>query len=157
MKTIQIKDKVAIVDDADFDKVIYYCWCLNNRGYANASLRTGERGGPVISMHELVTAKAPQVYEIHHKDGNKLNNQRKNLEFLSIAEHKMRKGLQKNNVTGYKGVAYDNTRQKYLASVSFQKETYFVGRFNTAEEAAKAYDQKVIELYGINAHLNFPK
>jgi len=58
----------------------------------------------------------------------------------------------------YVGVAPNKpTRKKpWRATISHQNKQYHLGSFDTEEAAAKAYDEKAIELYGDNARLNFP-
>lgn len=156
MKEIKIKDLTFLVDDEDFEKVKQLTWSVNNKGYATASLREGFRGGAVISMHEFVLGKAPEGFDIHHKDDTTTNNQKKNLQYLTKQQHQMLKGVQKNNASGYKGVCFDKAKGKWLASIHLDRKNIFIGRFNTAEEAARAYDKKARELFGNIAFQNFP-
>lgn len=50
----------------------------------------------------------------------------------------------------YRGVT--NVKNKYVAQVS---QYGYIGRYNTPEEAARAYDEKAIEIFGDKAILNF--
>jgi hypothetical protein len=56
------------------------------------------------------------------------------------------------NATGFRGVTLrnkDKNRTKpYRAQIVFKHETIVIGHFDTPEEAAEAYDTKVIELLG---------
>lgn len=65
---------------------------INNNGYLeiNQSLKgnTGKKLHRLIYEH--VKGKIPQGYEIHHKDGDKLNNSIENLEALTPYEHRQR-------------------------------------------------------------------
>ncbi len=51
----------------------------------------------------------------------------------------------------YKGV-YETRDGKYVAGISGKR----LGTFSTPEEAARAYDEAVIEHWGLDGHLNFP-
>lgn len=62
----------------------------------------------------------------------------------------------KNTSSKFLGISFDKTRQKWIASIKYNKNKFFLGRFLTEIEAAKAYDIKAIKLYGISAKLNFP-
>ena len=55
--------------------------------------------------------------------------------------------------TGYKGVRL--FKNKWGARIQVKGERKFLGLFNTAEEAAKAYDVAAMELHGEFANLNF--
>ncbi len=47
--------------------------------------------------------------------------------------------------------------KKWLAHIVYGYRTHRIGLFVTAEEAARAYDEKAKELYGEFARLNFPE
>lgn len=59
--------------------------------------------------------------------------------------------------TGFKGVSYNdhNKNKPYLVRIKSGNKVYFVGRFSNAEEAAKMYDKKAIEVFGDRAVTNF--
>jgi len=60
------------------------------------------------------------------------------------------------NKHGYKGVICRKNGKRWQATMGPQGRIY-LGTFLTAEDAARAYDAKAIELYGEFAHLNFPQ
>lgn len=56
------------------------------------------------------------------------------------------------NQSGYRGVRTGNGR--FIARIRHGGTEYYIGRYDTAEEAALAYDRKAVELYGTDANLN---
>lgn len=61
------------------------------------------------------------------------------------------------NKHGYRGVEYDRDRNKYRAKiVPDGGRGIWLGRYDTPEEAAAAYDAAASEIYGDLAFLNFP-
>jgi len=48
------------------------------------------------------------------------------------------------NTSGYRGISYQKERNKWMASISVKTKRIALGRFKTAIEAAKAYDNYVI-------------
>ncbi len=60
------------------------------------------------------------------------------------------------NTSGYRGVTKIKRSGKWQASYRHGDKLLHLGTFETAEEAAHAYDLKVIELKGKQATLNFP-
>ncbi|WP_162862459.1 AP2/ERF family transcription factor [Acetivibrio cellulolyticus] len=67
-----------------------------------------------------------------------------------------RKTLYKECSSHFVGVTWDKQRKKWIAQTNFNQKHIFIGRFVSEEEAARAYDLKVLELFGEYAKLNFP-
>ena len=65
------------------------------------------------------------------------------------------KGSVVDNTTGYKGVSYDQRRKKYIASITVDYKSKFLGYFSDPIEAALKYDQAAILLFGDYARPNF--
>lgn len=55
----------------------------------------------------------------------------------------------------YRGVWYNPKRKKYRASCMYKGRSIFIGRYTTAELAAKAYDITAKKIWGLRAKLNF--
>lgn len=86
---------------------------------------------------------------IDHIDGDKDNNSIHNLRIAEIYQNQENMKMKITNTTGYKGVYRNHGRGKpFCAQVKFMGKKYHLGRFNTAEQAKKAYDKKARELHG---------
>lgn len=59
-----------------------------------------------------------------------------------------------NPTSGYKGVCA--VSDKWQSYIWMDGKNIYLGRYDTPEQAAKAYDKKAIELHGVKAILNFP-
>lgn len=57
------------------------------------------------------------------------------------------------NKTGFRGVR-KTPQDKYVAMISDGTRQIYLGTFNTAEEAAIAYNNKSVELFGVTPNLN---
>ena len=66
------------------------------------------------------------------------------------------RGRPKSNSSGFRGVHWSKQHKKWQAQIQTKGKKIFLGYFDTAEEAAHAYDAKAFELWGSNARLNFP-
>lgn len=56
----------------------------------------------------------------------------------------------------FKGVSFNAKRNKYRSSLWIDGKNVQVGRFPTAEEAARAYDAAAFKVFGYKCYLNFP-
>jgi len=156
---------VALVDSEDFVFLSRFTWHRCSQGYAKTGVSVGRRW-VTISMHRLIMGL--QKKDVDHIDQNKLNNQKSNLRFVSRGENTQNTQPRSNNKLGIKGVRLigvkqmsrtrkvSNPTKPYTASIRHNRKSYYLGTFATAEEAARAYDKKALELYGHFCMLNFP-
>ena len=54
----------------------------------------------------------------------------------------------------YKGVSWDNTRNKWVACIKYEGKNHNLGRYTSEEEAALAYNKVAKEKFGEFAYLN---
>lgn len=151
MKTIPLtRGLEAIVDDDDWEYLKKFKWYASTQGYAVMSIYS-EKKNVKIKMHRFIMqAKKGQI--IDHLSKNKLDNRKENLRVATASQNSQ-------NTFSYgsvrlKGVSYDKRRNKYKAYIQKDKKSYYIGSFNTAFEAASAYDRMAIQLFGIDASTN---
>lgn len=58
--------------------------------------------------------------------------------------------------SGFKGVSFQTSRNKWCASITLGGKSVSLGRFDFAEDAARAYDQAAHRAWGEHCYLNFP-
>lgn len=75
----------------------------------------------------------PQI--IDHIDGNPHNNKIENLREATQSQNMMNSKIRKNNTSGYKGITFHKKMKKWLAQADFNKKHYYLGLYNTKEEA----------------------
>ena len=104
MKKIKLTNcnKYTLVDAIDYDRVDRFKWHLNDKGYAcqTAYSPKGER----IKLHRLVM-DFPKGKTVDHKNGNKLDNRKKNLRVCSQAQNCFN-SRKKSGTNPYKGVTW---------------------------------------------------
>lgn len=147
------KGMVAIVDDADFERLSQFNWYCNAYGYA---VRTTNDKTP---MHRFLmgvsrTERGSQRIEIDHINTNKLDNRRSNLRIVSSSQNKMNSNIRKDNTSGYKGVCLDKAGRGFETYIWAEKRKKHLGYFDTAVKAAKAYNEAAKEYFGEFARLN---
>jgi hypothetical protein len=159
MKEIPLtRGKTAIVDDADYEWLSQWKWCAGVGGsgtkcYAVRHQGTGIKKRKMVLMHRIIT-NTPDGMECDHINGNSLDNRRENLRICTHMENIRNRPLSKNNTTGYKGVV--SRRGRYMVTIRLDYKRIYLGDFDTAEEAACAYDEAAKRYYGVFAKLNFP-
>lgn len=149
VKTVPVgKKHIAIVDRKDYEKVMRYKWLLSSGGYV-ITQRTGRQ----IMMHRLITGLDTHI-TVDHANRNPLDNTRKNLRVATYSQNAINSKVPVNNRSGYKGVFFKKQTGRWCAQINHKKKRFNLGYFDTAEKAAKAYNQKARELFGEFAHLN---
>lgn len=102
--------------------------------------------GRTVCMHRLIMGFPKR--RVDHRDGYGLNNRRANLRECTHGQNLANAPKPVNNTSGFKGVCYDKSRGKYLATIQKDGRQIFLGRHATAEQAAAAYDKAAVELFG---------
>ena len=127
------------------------CGSSNGRGYLAVSVCGKYKLVHQIGFFLMMGRWAKQI---DHIDRNKSNNIWINLRECTASENKANSTKQSNNTSGFKGVHWVKRANKFRAKIQFQKKLIHIGYFDTAEEAAAAYNTKAIELNGEFAGIN---
>ena len=92
-----------------------------------------------------------------HINNNGLDNRKENLREATSSQNAAN-SRSKNNTSRYKGVRklpdIKSGSRQWQARVKHNYREIHVGCFHTEEEAALAYNEKAVELWGEHAHLN---
>jgi len=86
-------------------------------------------------------------------DDNPLNTRIENLKAATCSQVACHSKTQKNNVSGYKGVSINSKTGLYKAQIYKKGKLYYLGSYNTAFEAHKAYCKAAKKLHGEFARL----
>lgn len=149
---LDAKDGYALVDAAEVH-LASINWVKNSNGYA-----VGGKNGKVVYLHRLIMADElnshSQPMLVDHKNQDKLDNRRCNLRVVNKSANQINCKQRTSNTSGYRGVHYDKSRDKWLALIAVNNNNYHLGRFDTKEAAALVYNKKAKELHGEFAVLN---
>lgn len=150
--------QVAIVDDEDFDALNQFGWRAqwdpHTRGfYAVRSVPIGGGKRATVLMHRVITGAAKGT-EVDHANQNTLDNRKANLRVCTASENARNRGKTARNTSGYKGVSFDKRTGKWDARIGLNGKRRHLGYFDTALEAAAAYDRAALEMHGTFARHN---
>ncbi len=85
---------------------------------------------------------------IDHINGIKNDNRLINLREVTTSQNIMNSANYKNNTSGFKGVTWSKSAQKWMAQCGLNGKKCHLGLFNTPEEASKAYQDFTKKHFG---------
>lgn len=158
MREIHVRgsSRPALVDDEDFARINQRTWRLTKSKdprkvrYAVSDERTANGIVKFLMHREVLAAQAGTI--VDHRDRDGLNNQRSNLRIATSSQNLGNSAGKYTRRSRFKGVGWEMARCKWRASIRNEH----IGRFDTEEGAARAYDARAIEIWGEFAYLNFP-
>lgn len=142
---------IAVIDDEDYINIGGYNWQLNK--HTRTYFATSTICGKPTMLHYMIWPHK-EGFEIDHRDGNGLNNQKSNFRYATHAQNNANKGLTIANTSGYKGICFDRRRNKWQAKICINYKQMGLGNYATKEEAARAYNLAAIKYHGEFARLN---
>jgi hypothetical protein len=152
------KGQFALVDEGDFEELSrfnwYASWAKSTQSYY-AVRRTGTESGRHFEyMHRYILGLGWRESG-DHINRNTLDNRRVNLRPCTNQQNIFNQGISSRNRSGFKGVSFFKTRNKWRAVLSTRGEYRHIGYFDSPEDAARAYDSVVTDLHGEFAWTNF--
>lgn len=140
--------KPCFIDQEDWNLISSYKWYLDKGGYVVTS------GQYNIKLHRLImNAKRDDI--VDHINQDKLDNRKCNLRLATKSQSEMNKSKRRGKHTSnFKGVSFHKPRNKWRAHITINGQYRHLGLFDNEVEAAKAYDQEAIRLFGSFACTN---
>ena len=157
------KGKFALVDENDFAGVSRWNWCaVHTRSktgdfyawYAFRGRAPSDAGGKKapVSMHRYLLGEPAEDVDHRNRDG--LDNRRENLRKATSAQNGWNSSKRVGS-SAFKGVFW--SVGKWEARIREHPKSIYLGRFDTEEDAARAYDEAARRLHGEFARVNFPR
>lgn len=156
MKEIRLtnSNKTVLVDDEDYESLSQRNWQIDKDGYAYSVVTLSPYKHKNKTMHRILTnARKNQL--VDHINRNKLDNRRENLRLCNRSGNVTNVGKRSDGIySKFKGVTIHSKSKKWWAKIQSKGKRHSLGFFDTEIEAAKAYNQKALELHGEFAFLN---
>ena len=147
------RDMETKISPEDFERVTSLKWLAQetSKGRFYAARRVGWRGAYVYLHRFILGVDKGQM--VDHINGDTLDNRRENLRICSGAQNMRNRGPKSGR---FKGVHRSTRSGRWVAQIKAGGPTKHIGTFDTAEDAARAYDAEAVLLHGEFAWLNFP-
>jgi hypothetical protein len=128
---------------------------MRDKYYASRRIY-GRKGSPKIYMHRMILGlTVGDKREGDHKNHDTLDNRRSNLRIAKRGENARNQLRRRDNKSGYKGVTWSKHHKRWRAFIGLGKKRYeWLGNYQTAYQAAAAYNEAAARIYGEYAQLN---
>ena len=145
----EIVEKV-VVDDDKWHDLAQYSWSKSG-DYYQATINKKQ----CLLHRYLADAKKGELIDhVNEDEIDKTTNTLKNLRINTPSGNSHNRKKSENTSSKYFGVSLNKQMNKWLAQIYKDRKHYSLGLFEHDIDAAKAYNEKAIELYGDKARLN---
>lgn len=153
------KGYLAIIDhdDIELSKSRWHAH-VDQNGYISVLGCAGIKGGKDYKLSRIILSKIlnrvlDKAEKADHIDGDSLNNRRNNLRLATQTQNNRNAKRRKDNKSGYKGVYFKKSSQKWVAAIRVDSKCIHLGYRNNAEDAYELYKQAAIQYFGEFARL----
>ena len=138
------QNQIAVVDAEDFERVSQFNWYAQYDPTRHGFYAARWSQGKQIGMHAFITGHRMT----DHRDGDGLNNRRSNLRACDSSTNNRNRGKHCASSSRYKGVTWHKRIKKWNANIRFNRKLIHLGYFTKEEEAATAYREAAVRLFG---------
>ena len=99
----------------------------------------------LVAMAFLGHTPCGHKIDVHHKDGNKHNNNLSNLELLTRQEHIIETWKSRGKTSAYVGVCWNKASKRWRAQITINGKKKYIGHFKDEVSASEAYQKALTE------------
>ena len=142
------EDDIPYMDHLNIGWNVYTTY--RGKQYVGGSVKS-----KILWLHRLLL-DAPAHLQVDHKNGDGLDDRRSNLRLATPAQNAANRGPDRraNRSSRFKGVSLTRSSYRRARPYMAQVGGHWWGRFATEVEAARAYDAKLVEIFGEFAKTN---
>lgn len=137
-------ERFALVDDKDFASASRYKWYGGKYVYRVC-------GNTTQTLHRFIMKPSKGLY-VDHINRDTYDCRRSNMRVCSPLLSAHNRSARRNKI-GYRGVCLSHGKN-YCARITIRRKKLHLGVFQTAKEAAVAYDLAALQYFGQYADLN---
>lgn len=123
-------------DLEDYDKIKNYCWMVDSDGYIISA-----KG---VLLHNIIMGDK----FIDHKNHKKYDNRKLNLRKVNASQNQMNSSKRSDNTSGYTGVSFNKSKNKWIAYIAINGEQKYLGAFDKKEDAVKVRKEAEEKYFG---------
>jgi hypothetical protein len=149
------RGQFAIVWESDYQWINQWIWYAQRtkdgkKHYAVRVWRDANGKTIKLKMHRVILGLAPNDPRVgdHIRPEETLRNTRDNLRAANHSESQCNRLKPKHNTSGFKGVRWNERKQKYQADIWVGRKHYNLGYSDTPEGASKKYEAGVLKHHG---------
>lgn len=149
------KGYLTKVSTQDYTKLSKFKWraLVTKKVYAARDISVNGKSIIILMHREIKNVKKDQI--IDHKDGNSLNNCRRNLRICNYHQNAANSIGNKRRKFQYKGIGLQKgCKNRWYATITCKGKKINLGSYPSQIEAAKAYNVAAIKYFGKFANIN---
>ena len=134
----------TVLDKEDYEKVKYWRWQESSSGYARRNVSYKSEDGSVhrrvIELHRFIMSVVDEQDKslvVDHINGDRLDSRRSNLRLVSPSVNSSNRHVV---LTGSGTLGVSKCGSKYIARARRNKVSYYLGVFDSADEAKRAIE-----------------
>ena len=140
------------IDINDYSKIKKYKWRILKGRHTFYAITTLNKSP--VRMHRLILNVKDRKVFVDHVDNNGLNNKKSNLRTCTDQQNKYNANKHALCSSSLKGVSWYKRDKKWSASITINGKKKHLGLFDSEIEAAKAYNETAVKLFGEFANTN---
>lgn len=134
--------KHTLVDSDKFDWLNQWKWYAIKRPNIYYAVRKDKRTDAQIFMHrEVLGLTHNDEKTTDHKNRDGLDNRLSNLHVVSTSENARNHRLNSNNTSGFSGVYWLKTKNRWQVRIGINKKRIYLGSYSQIDDAIEARKQ----------------